>query len=368
MPDTMTLTKTVGSVCGALLIFLLGNWAGEALYSVGGGHGHEEQAYTIDTGDETGEATGADDGAAPEEASFQVAYASADVSAGESAFNQCRACHKAAEAENGVGPHLLGVVGRDVASIDGFGYSNVLGGMDGEWTPETLDPWLENPAEYAPGTTMGFAGIEDVQERADLIAYLQTHDGDESLAPSAYEGQESADTADADAAAQGDGTDMAAASEDSAEDRSAGAGDDAPEAGSDGSETASADAGDTDAAPAQSGDQEAGGGFAEMVAAADPSAGENVFTRCSACHAVQPGQNMVGPSLHGVVGREIASAEGFSYSDAIKGLDGAWTPAKLKEWIAAPMDVAPGTSMPPAGVTSDEDLAAVIAYLDSLDE
>ena len=330
MPDTMTLTKIVGSLCGALLVFLLGNWAGEALYSVGGGYGEEQQAYVIDTG-EAGEKT-AD--AAPDEPSFAAAYGSADAGAGEALFNQCVACHKIKEETNGVGPHLAGVVGRGIASVEGYSYTDALTGLEGAWTPEELDPWLKNPADYAPGTKMGFAGIGDIQERANLIAYLHSFEGDPAMAPSAYADQGAAETA--------------AAPADSAETAADGA------APAEGDEAAAAGGNDASGA---------GGDFAAMVAAADPADGKTLFARCAACHSLEPGQNGVGPSLHGVVGREIASAEGFSYSNAIKGLEGAWTPAKLKEWIANPMQVAPGTRMPPAGVTDDKDLAAVIAYL-----
>jgi len=329
MPDTMTLTKIVGSLCGALLIFLFGNWAGEALYSVGGGHGEEEQAYVIDTGKE--EAAPAEEDSAP---SFAAVYASADAAAGESVFNQCVACHKASEVTNGVGPHLVGVVGRKIASVEGYGYSDALAGLEGEWTPEELDPWLENPAGYAPGNKMGFAGIGDIEERANLIAYLQTFEGDPAMAPSAYEGKAAAETADAGGA------------------------------GADAAETAAASGeGGASATDTAGGAPDGGGGFAAMVAEADPARGEELFARCTACHKLEPGAHGVGPSLYDIVGSDIAAAEGYSYSEALKGLEGNWTPAKLKDWIAAPMEMAPGTRMPPAGVTAEEDIAAVIAYL-----
>ena len=67
-------------------------------------------------------------------------------------------------------------------------------------------------------------------------------------------------------------------------------------------------------------------GFAAMVASADVDAGKKTFRQCSACHAVEPGRNMVGPSMHGVVGRDIASADGFRYSDALMGSTGRGRP------------------------------------------
>lgn len=167
MLDTMTVTKVVGGFCGALLVFLLGGWVGESLYHVGGGHGGAEQAYLIETGDSE----------APEETGEEIAFidllAEADAGAGERIWGKCRACHKL-DGTDGTGPHLNGVVDRQIASVSGFAYSDALASMSGEaWTPDHLDGFLENPKGYAPGTKMGFAGLKSVEDRADLVAYLQ---------------------------------------------------------------------------------------------------------------------------------------------------------------------------------------------------
>jgi len=109
-------------------------------------------------------------------------------------------------------------------------------------------------------------------------------------------------------------------------------------------------------------------GFAAMVASADVEAGKQTFRQCSACHAVDPGRNMVGPSMHGVVGREIASVEGFRYSDALSGLEGDWTLEELSAWLENPRDYAPGNRMGYPGLKDEQDRANVIAYMDSLDD
>lgn len=171
MFDTMTLTKIVGGVCGTLLVFLLGKWAAESLYHVGGGHGEHAAAYVIDTGE--------DESAGEEvaEVDFAELLASADAGKGERVFGKCRACHKLEDGANATGPHLYDIVGREVAAVDGFGYSGALSEAADVWTPENLDAFLENPKGFAPGTSMGFAGLRKVEERADLIAYLQTIGG-----------------------------------------------------------------------------------------------------------------------------------------------------------------------------------------------
>ena len=168
MFDTMTMTKVLGAVCGSLLVFLLGAWAAESLYHVGGeGHGEMTQAYTIDTG--AGEATEA---AATDGPDFATVYASADAAAGEKVFAKCKACHKL-DGTDGTGPHLNGVVDRAKASVAGYGYSEVLLSMASDsWTPENLDGFLTSPKAYAPGTKMSFAGLPKAEDRANVIAYL----------------------------------------------------------------------------------------------------------------------------------------------------------------------------------------------------
>lgn len=165
----MTFTKIVGSFCGALLVFLLGKWAAETLYHVGGAHGEEVAVYVIDTGEgeETAEAE-------EEEVDFETLLASADVGAGERQWGKCRACHKLEQGENAAGPYLYNVVGRDVGVAEGFNYSGALSEVADVWTPENLNGFLENPRGWAPGTTMGFAGLSNPEDRANLIAYLDT--------------------------------------------------------------------------------------------------------------------------------------------------------------------------------------------------
>lgn len=174
MFDTMTMTKVLGAVCGSLLVFLLGSWAAEIIYHGGGGHGDEEhaQAYVIAVEEtETAEAE-------VEEVDFTAMMASADAAKGERVFAKCKACHKLEDGANGTGPHLYDIVGREIGVVDGYSYSNVLAEMSSEaWTTENLQAFLEDPKGWAPGTKMGFAGLKKVEDRANIIAYLETIGG-----------------------------------------------------------------------------------------------------------------------------------------------------------------------------------------------
>ena len=175
MFNTMTVTKAAGALIGALLFLMLANWAASSLYQVGAAHhgeGEEHaQAYTIPVE----EAAGGED-AAEEEIDFAALLASADVAAGEKDFGKCKACHKL-DGTDGVGPHLNGVVGREVAAVAGFSYSPAMVEHKAEaptWTPEALQEFLANPQGVVSGTKMSFAGLKDPQDRADIIAYLQS--------------------------------------------------------------------------------------------------------------------------------------------------------------------------------------------------
>ncbi|PRY93683.1 cytochrome c [Hasllibacter halocynthiae] len=169
MFDTMTLTKLVGGFCGALLIFLLGGWAAETLYHTGGDHYGDEvhQAYVIPLPD-----AGAEEEAV-EEVAFDVVYASADADAGGRIWNQCRACHAMEPGVNGTGPTLAGIVGREQAAVSEYAYSSAFAELDGVWTPENLSHFLENPSGWVPGTKMTYSGIGDVEDRANIIAWLE---------------------------------------------------------------------------------------------------------------------------------------------------------------------------------------------------
>lgn len=98
-----------------------------------------------------------------------------DAERGEKLFSRCITCHTATDdGANKVGPNLFSILGRDIATKDGFRYSKALLGLEGNWTEEALNQYLLSPRTYARGTKMAFAGLRKSKDRADLIAWLKT--------------------------------------------------------------------------------------------------------------------------------------------------------------------------------------------------
>lgn len=101
-----------------------------------------------------------------------------DAAAGQRVFAQCRACHTVDNGgRNGVGPNLFGVFGAPAAKKEGFRYSANMqelaqGGL--AWTAENLNRYLENPKSLVPRGSMAFAGLRNEEQRANVIAYLET--------------------------------------------------------------------------------------------------------------------------------------------------------------------------------------------------
>lgn len=91
--------------------------------------------------------------------------------------------------------------------------------------------------------------------------------------------------------------------------------------------------------------------------------GKTIFVQCQACHSIEAGKNMIGPSLAGVVGRKAGTITGFAYSNANKGSGITWTADKLFQYLEKPMRVVPGTKMTFPGLPKAQDRADVIAYL-----
>lgn len=106
-----------------------------------------------------------------------LAESDGDATAGKAFFNKnCRVCHQAEKEKNGAGPYLVGIVGREAASVEGFKrYSKPMKASGIVWDSEQITAFITAPRKFLKGTTMGFRGFKkeaDIAAIPDLIAYL----------------------------------------------------------------------------------------------------------------------------------------------------------------------------------------------------
>ncbi|WP_286829950.1 MULTISPECIES: c-type cytochrome [Kordiimonas] len=179
--------KVFAAVLSAALLIMVITTVSESVF-------HEEEAkpaFTIEVASE--EAT---DAVVEEGPSLAELLASADAGKGERQFAKCKACHTIGKDEgNRTGPNLYGVMGRQIGSHAGFNYSGALSGQDGNWTWEIMDQWLKSPKNTFDGTSMAFAGIRKEEQRADLMAYLNSFSDSPLELPAAEAVEEAAEEA-----------------------------------------------------------------------------------------------------------------------------------------------------------------------------
>jgi cytochrome c len=105
-----------------------------------------------------------------------AALADGDAVAGAKVFKKCAACHTATESKNKVGPYLMGIIDRPVASVEGYKYSPAMIAHATEvpkWDVEALKTYLHDPKGVVKGTKMAFAGLKKDDEIENVIAYLK---------------------------------------------------------------------------------------------------------------------------------------------------------------------------------------------------
>ncbi len=130
----------------------------------------EKMGYAIEGVEEAGEGGGA------AEVPIATLLASADVAKGEQVFKQCQACHTVNQGgANGIGPNLYATLGEPIGQgKGGFAFSDALKGVGGNWDFDKMNAWLTSPRKFAPGTKMTFAGLAKGEDRANVIAYLNS--------------------------------------------------------------------------------------------------------------------------------------------------------------------------------------------------
>lgn len=173
MIDSFEFNKIAMAVLGVIFALFSVSLLTEVIFHA---EAPEQPAFVlaeVEAGDK-GEAT---EDSGPAFAPVTPLMASADAEEGENVFKKCASCHTLEKGgANKVGPNLYNIVGRPIASHEGFSYSDELiaFGEGKDWTYEELNGFFWKPKTYVRGTAMGFVGLKDVQDRADVIAYLRT--------------------------------------------------------------------------------------------------------------------------------------------------------------------------------------------------
>ena len=103
------------------------------------------------------------------------------------------------------------------------------------------------------------------------------------------------------------------------------------------------------------------------LADGDPANGAKLFKqKCGICHSAEAGQNKVGPSLAGVLGRKAGTAANYSYSEAMRSSGLTWDAPTLDSYLTGPRAKVPGTKMTFVGLPKESDRADVISFLSTL--
>lgn len=102
------------------------------------------------------------------------------------------------------------------------------------------------------------------------------------------------------------------------------------------------------------------------LADCDVEAGKKQFNKCVACHSVEPGVQLMGPSLYGLMGREVGAVADFPFSGAMADADFLWTEDTLDAFLEEPMEYLPGTVMPFGGIRKPDQREALICYIKQL--
>lgn len=190
--DAYELNKMAGATLFALLVFFGARTASDIIIRA---PAPETPGYDVAVTEPEAEAPATAEAEKTIPLAQLLQEASADRGADQA--RKCVACHTFEQGgANKIGPNLYNVIGRDIASVDGFAYSPALQNMEGAWDYEKLSAFIADPKGFAQGTKMAFAGIRSAAQRADLLMYLREQAPQPAPLPEAPAAQDKAAPAD----------------------------------------------------------------------------------------------------------------------------------------------------------------------------
>ena len=167
------INKILASIIVAIIIFVIIGLVGNFIVKI---NYDESQiaAYKIDIPEASADSstqTSANDEMVE---AISLLLAGASLEQGEKIFKKCGACHSyKKDSKSKIGPNLWNLINKQKASVSGFAYSKALSDYGGKWTFEELNRFLYKPKEYIKGTKMNFVGLNNIEDRANLILWLR---------------------------------------------------------------------------------------------------------------------------------------------------------------------------------------------------
>ena len=166
--------KILAAIIITIIIFVIIGIIGNLVVNID--YEEQETAYKIDIPENTTQSAVQTSSNNEEIEPISPLLINASLEKGEKIFKKCGTCHNyKKDSKSKIGPNLWNLINRPKANISGFSYSKVLADYGGTWTYEELNGFLYKPKEYVKGTKMNFAGLKNVEDRANLVLWLRQY-------------------------------------------------------------------------------------------------------------------------------------------------------------------------------------------------
>ena len=176
--SSLEVNKIFASIIVAIIIFVIIGIVANYLVKINKNDG-QETAYKIDIPDTPADSASSATISSLELEPISPLLVNASLKNGEKVFKKCATCHNYnKDSKSKVGPNLWNLINRPKANISGFAYSKALANDGGVWTFEDLNGFIYKPKDYIEGTKMNFAGLKNVEDRANIILWMRSNSDD----------------------------------------------------------------------------------------------------------------------------------------------------------------------------------------------